>query len=223
MSASIHCGFSIRPLLSGALLAVFLLSLPGAGAALLAREYSRGALAEGTRWENPYYVINSGVAGPVVLITGGMHGNEPAGSRAAEQIVHWNIVRGRVVIVPRTNTPGLKANTRFMPGVDKPANNLNRNFPGTGAPDVARSVPGKALWELARELRPQWVFDLHEGFDFHIANKGSVGSSVIYLDSPETRKVATLLIDEVNPTITEPKRKFVHISGGPVNTGLARA
>ena len=223
MSASIYCGFSIRPLLSGALLVVFLLSLPGAGAALLAREYSRGALAEGTRWENPYYVIDSGVDGPVVLITGGMHGNEPAGSRAAEQIVHWDIVRGRVVIVPRTNTPGLKANTRFMPGVDKPANNLNRNFPGTGAPDVARSVPGKALWELARELRPQWVFDLHEGFDFHIANKGSVGSSVIYLDSPETRKVATLLIDEVNPTITDPKRKFVHISGGPVNTGLARA
>ena len=168
-------------------------------------------------------MIDSGVEGPVVLITGGMHGNEPAGSRAAEQLVHWNIVRGRVVIVPRTNTPGLKANTRFMPGVDKPANNLNRNFPGTAAPDVARSVPGKALWELARKLRPQWVFDLHEGFDFHIANKGSVGSSVIYLDSPETRKVATLLIDEVNPTITDPKRKFVHISGGPVNTGLARA
>ena len=78
MSASVYCGFSIRPLLSGALFVVFLLSLSGGGAALFAREYSRGALAEGTRWENPYYVIDSGVEGPVVLITGGMHGNELA-------------------------------------------------------------------------------------------------------------------------------------------------
>ncbi|MFP6739282.1 MAG: BPL-N domain-containing protein [Planctomycetota bacterium] len=208
---------------NGFLLAAGFLYLFSVALSLPALEYSRGLLAEGTRWENPYYVIESGVDGPVVLITGGMHGNEPAGSRAAEQIVHWKITRGRVVIAPRTNTPGLKANTRFMPGVDKPANNLNRNFPATGAPDQARSVPGKALWELARKVKPGWVFDLHEGFDFNIANKGSVGSSVIYLDSPGTRKVATLLIDEVNSTITDPKRKFVHISGGPVNTGLARA
>ena len=205
------------------LLAAGFLYLWSVALSLPALEYSRGVLAEGTRWENPYYVIDSGVDGPVVLITGGMHGNEPAGSRAAEQIVHWKITRGRVVIAPRTNTPGLEANTRFMPGVDKPANNLNRNFPATGAPDMARSVPGRALWELARKLKPGWVFDLHEGFDFNIANKGSVGSSVIYLRSPETSKVASLLIDEVNSTITDPKRKFVHISGGPVNTGLARA
>ena len=207
----------------GFLLAAGFLYLLCVALPLSAAEYTRGLLAEGTRWENPYYVIESGVEGPVVLITGGMHGNEPAGSRAAEQIVHWKITRGRVVIAPRTNTPGLKANTRFMPGVDKPANNLNRNFPATGAPDMARSVPGRALWELARKVRPGWVFDLHEGFDFNIANKGSVGSSVIYLDSPETRKLAGLLIDQVNSTISDPKRKFVHISGGPVNTGLARA
>lgn len=223
MQTGSRCGFESRPLRGRLIFFIWLLCLPGVASSALAVEYSRGVLAKGTRWENPYYVLDSGAEGPVVLITGGMHGNEPAGSRAAEQLVHWNIIRGRVVIVPRTNTPGLHKNTRFMPGVDKPANNLNRNFPGTGAPDVARSIPGKALWELAKKVRPQWVFDLHEGFDFHIANKGSVGSSVIYLDSPETRKVATLLIDEVNPTIADPKRKFVHISGGPVNTGLARA
>ncbi|MBL04915.1 MAG: hypothetical protein CMJ99_04695 [Planctomycetes bacterium] len=220
---SLQLRVSAAPSPAGFLRVACLLLLLVAAPFSFAREYSRGVLAEGTRWENPYYVIESGVDGPVVLITGGMHGNEPAGSRAAEQIVHWKITRGRVVIAPRTNTPGLAANTRFMPGVKEPVNNLNRNFPGTEGPDAARSIPGKALWELARKIEPEWVFDLHEGFDFHIANKGSVGSSVIYLGSPETREVATLLIDEVNSTITDPMRKFVHISGGPVNTGLARA
>ena len=220
---SFHLRVSAAPSPAGFLKAICLFFLLAAAPFISAGEYSRGVLAEGTRWENPYYVIDSGVEGPVVLITGGMHGNEPAGSRAAEQIVHWKITRGRVVVAPRTNTPGLEANTRYMPGVEKPANNLNRNFPGTGTPDAARSVPGKALWELARKVKPEWVFDLHEGFGFHISNTGSVGSSVMYLDSPETREVATLLIDEVNSTITDPKHKFVHISGGPVNTGLARA
>ena len=50
-----------------------------------------GLIAEKTEWENPYDVIDSGVEGPTLPITGGLHGNEPAGNRAAEQIRHWPI------------------------------------------------------------------------------------------------------------------------------------
>ena len=45
---------------------------------------SSGVLAKGTQWETAFYQRDSGVDGPVVLVTGGIHGNEPAGARAAE-------------------------------------------------------------------------------------------------------------------------------------------
>ncbi|MEZ5299670.1 MAG: hypothetical protein R3F11_03220 [Verrucomicrobiales bacterium] len=42
----------------------------------------------GRNGETPYYVADSGEPGPTVLITGGIHGNEPAGAAAAAQIRH---------------------------------------------------------------------------------------------------------------------------------------
>jgi len=62
--------------------------------------HTHGLLAEGTVWENPYYIIDSGVAGPTLLLTAGLHGNEPAGYWAAEQIRHWPLARGRLIVVP---------------------------------------------------------------------------------------------------------------------------
>ncbi|MBM4089335.1 MAG: hypothetical protein FJ276_07885 [Planctomycetes bacterium] len=82
-----------------------LLLLAGAARGELRR--GSGLIAEKTEWENPYYVVESPVDGPTVLITAGLHGNEPAGSRAAEQIRHWPIRRGRLIVVPRVNAPGL--------------------------------------------------------------------------------------------------------------------
>ena len=68
-----------------------------------------GTLGAGTTWETPWYVIDSGHDGPTVLITGGVHGNEPAGYRAAEQIRDWPISRGKLVVMPQINRLGLAA------------------------------------------------------------------------------------------------------------------
>ncbi|HJO52894.1 MAG TPA: succinylglutamate desuccinylase/aspartoacylase family protein, partial [Verrucomicrobiota bacterium] len=84
--------------------------------ALAAETISSGVLAKGTQWETTFYRRDSGVDGPVVLVTGGIHGNEPAGARAAEQVRHWPIKKGRLIVVPRANIPGLKAGTRHLPG-----------------------------------------------------------------------------------------------------------
>ena len=59
-----------------------------------AEKFSTGLLAKGTDWETPFYQRDSGIEGSIVFITGGIHGNEPAGARAAEQIRHWPIKRG---------------------------------------------------------------------------------------------------------------------------------
>lgn len=183
-----------------------------------------GLIAEGTVWENPYYVLDSGVEGPTLLIAAGLHGNEPAGYRAAEQIRHWQIQRGKLIVVPRVNTPGLKENTRWLPGESKELRNANRNFPKSGEPNEARSALIKALWKFMQEQKPDWVADLHEGIDFNIVNSDSVGSSIIYFDTPEMRELAAKIRTDVNSTVDDPHRKFVLRSkSGPINSGLVRA
>jgi predicted deacylase/glutamine amidotransferase-like uncharacterized protein len=186
--------------------------------------HSRGLIAEGTGWENPYYIIDSAVQGPTLLITAGLHGNEPAGYWAAEQIRHWPVERGKLIVVPSVNNPGLRQKTRWLPGEPPASRNANRNFPKSGGPDVASSLPVQALWEFIEEQRPDWVIDLHEGFDFHVVNPKSDGSMVIYFRTPEMEALASRICQEVNATIEDPNRKIVRpASGGPIDGGLVRA
>ena len=196
--------------------------LVGAAQAEISR--TSGLIAEGTKWENPYYIVDSGVEGPTLLITGGLHGNEPAGYRAAEQIRHWPVRRGKLIVVPQVNTPGLKQNTRWLPSESKELRNANRNFPKSGEPNKARSVPINTLWEFVQEQQPDWVVDLHEGYDFNIANSKSDGSSIIYFNTPEMQQLAAKIHNDVNATIDDPDRKIVKRSkSGPVDGGLVRA
>lgn len=183
-------------------------------------------LSAGTPWETAGYEIESGVEGPVLLLTGGMHGNEPAGYRAAEQIRHWPIRRGRLIVVPQVNKLGVAANQRWLPTFreDKRLRDPNRNFPQEEEPDEAETVPCQALWQLAHRVKPTWVIDLHEGFDFHIANQKSVGSSLIYLKSSLTEPIALRVQEAVNATIEEEQRKFVLLDrNGPVKGSFVRA
>ncbi|MEC9054226.1 MAG: succinylglutamate desuccinylase/aspartoacylase family protein, partial [Verrucomicrobiota bacterium] len=105
-----------------------------------------GILAAGTKWETPYHVIKGPRPGPTVFLTGGLHGNEPAGARAADQIRHWPILRGRLVVLPRANRPGLKAGTRHLPELPREKADLNRNFPRTGEKNEASSLIGREIW-----------------------------------------------------------------------------
>ncbi|NQT37002.1 MAG: succinylglutamate desuccinylase/aspartoacylase family protein [Planctomycetes bacterium] len=218
----VRTGRASRTLRSLLLHVLVLTLLAGAARAEVGR--TSGLIAENTEWENPYYIIDSGVEGPTLLITGGLHGNEPAGYRAAEQIRHWPIRRGKLVVVPQVNRPGLKQNTRWLPGESEKLRNANRNFPKAGEPNGARSVPVKALWEFMQAQEPDWVVDLHEGYDFHVANPKSDGSSIIYFDTPEMQALAAKIHDDVNATIDDPDRKIVkRFSSGPINGGLVRA
>ncbi len=204
--------------------AILLLSTATLAPASAAEERSSGTLAAGTRWETGWYMIQSDVPGPTVLITGGIHGDEPAGAQAAEQIRHWPILKGRLIVIPRANVPGLKANKRLMPGVKEEENNLNRDFPKAGneAGTEAKGEIAKELWTFVSGQHPDWVIDLHEGFDFHEAESDSVGSSIIDSNSEAANAAAPAMLAAVNAPIKDAKRRFVNL-GPPVDGSLARA
>ena len=200
--------------LIAAILAVFLASglLPAA------------ELAAGTKWATPYYIVEGAQPGPTVLLTGGLHGDEPAGARAAEQIRHWPITRGRLVIVPRANEPGLAAGTRHLPGIPRGEHDLNRNFPRSDETAEARTVIARAIWKLARKEHPDWVIDLHEGYHFHQIQPKSVGSTILDANSGTgiNMSVVSRMLEAINGTVPEEKKRFVRLRG-TANGSLARA
>jgi predicted deacylase len=180
-----------------------------------------GVVAAGTPAATPFYVCDSGVSGPTVVITAGIHGDEPAGSVAADQIRNWPITRGKMVVLPRANVVALNAGKRLTPGAEPAEDNLNRNFP-SAADEAARGALASNLWAFVATQRPDWLVDLHEGSDFNRQTNSSVGSSVIAGASPVARAEAVALQAAVNATVTNAARHFT-LLGPPVAGSLARA
>ena len=184
-----------------------------------------GVLGERTAWATPWYVVDGKDPGSVVFLTGGVHGNEPAGSHAAEQIRHWPVRRGRLIVVPKVNTLGLAAQTRWFPPLkeDTAQRDLNRNFP-TSDREFPQSPVAEALWELVESQKPDFVIDLHEGFDFHRSNSESVGSSIIFSKSDKRMVLAEKMVATVNATVENPQRQFELLSrSGAAKGSLVRA
>ena len=153
--------------------------------------------------------MDSGQAGPTVFIGGGAHGDEPAGAAAAEAIRHWPIVRGKLVVVPRANVPALKANKRSIPGAPRAEGNLNRNYPLSSS-DTPRGTPAREIWALVLEQQPDWLLDLHEGYDFHQVNSNSIGSSILGSAHTNCETAGRLMLKAINDTIPEPELKFIY-------------
>ena len=184
--------------------------------------YRSGILGEGQAWQTEWYAYESGISGPVVMVVGGIHGNEPAGARAALQIRNWTVDQGKLIVIPRANQLGLKANTRWIPEFrnDRKLRDLNRNFPRSGDPSTQTEIAA-GIWEFVEQQKPDWFFDLHEGFDFHRLNQKSVGSSVITF--PGETQFAKQLADAANHHISENRQFSVLSKSGPANGSIARA
>ena len=182
---------------------------------------SSDSIAVGTEWETPYYRIESGKPGPTVMIVGGVHGNEPAGAYAAEQIRHWTIRRGTLVVLPCANRLGRAANIRYVPDRPMEERDLNRNFPRPTT-KTTRGVLAGEIWKLTLAVKPDWVLDLHEGYEFNVSHKPpkgkkrSVGTSLIYLRTAEIQPLVDRMLNSVNLTIIDKDRRFVPLGRGPV-------
>jgi predicted deacylase len=202
---------------------IYLICLPGLALAATPELSTTNTLLAGTRFATEWYLHDSGMPGPTIFIVGGVHGNEPAGAVSAEVIRQWSLAKGKLVIVPRANVPGLVAKKRLIPGLQTNLSNLNRNYPRAAkADDSPRGEPAVAIWNLALQSQPDWVLDLHEGFDFHQVNEKSVGSSIINFPNPKGVVAADLMLSAVNREISDEKLKFIR-RDMPIEGSLARA
>lgn len=112
----------------------------------------------------PVFIRSSMVDGPVVLISGGVHGDEINGIATAKKILQafdeeLILLRGTLIIIPLVNIYGFLSNSRTFPD----GRDLNRSFPGSKKGSLASRIASI----LSEDILPLIDF----GIDFHTGGR----------------------------------------------------
>ncbi len=175
-------------------------------------------LAPGTKYATALYVIDSGKPGPVVMIVGGVHGNEPAGYTAATEIGDWEIRTGTLLVLPEANKLADDKKIRYLSS----EGDLNRSFPKSSSQTPSNTL-SKAIWNAMKTYDVDWLMDMHEGYDYYKnPSTSSVGQTLIYYPNKSTNAVSSKIISSLNQNITTSYKKFSLLQY-PAKGSLARA
>ena len=90
---------------------------PGPGVSATTRLSAFGKGLAGTPGDTPVYVLRGPTPGGTVLVLGGTHGNEIAGSVAAVVLVERaRVTRGRLIVIPNANNSAVSYPDPVKPG-----------------------------------------------------------------------------------------------------------
>jgi uncharacterized protein len=112
----------------------------------------------------PIFIRSSKNEGPVILISGGVHGDEINGVVTAKKFLEeidkgLELLKGTLVIIPLVNIYGFLSNSRTFPD----GRDLNRSFPG----NKRGSLASRIAYILSSEIIPQ----IDYGIDFHTGGR----------------------------------------------------
>ena len=106
----------------------------------------------------PVRVIRAKQDGPVLMLSGGMHGDEINGIEIVRRMIAKNLIipeTGTVIAVPLMNVYGFIQNVRGVPD----GKDINRSFPGVKGGSLAKLV----AYSIMKQLIPA----IDYGIDFH--------------------------------------------------------
>jgi hypothetical protein len=175
-------------------------------------------LAKGTVYATDMYIIRSGKPGPVVMIVGGVHGNEPAGYIAAGRMTNTEIKKGTLIVLPKANKRAVEHKVRYYKG----HGDLNRDFP-TSKYDTPDGTVARAIWSAVKKYDVDYLMDMHEGYNYSkLKSSSSVGQSLIYYPTGYFRSTVSSIVYRVNSYISTNYKEF-SLLRYPVRGSLTRA
>ncbi|HLF71063.1 MAG TPA: succinylglutamate desuccinylase/aspartoacylase family protein [Dehalococcoidia bacterium] len=167
-------------------------------------------LLPGTPSETPAYVFGTGLPGKVVMALGGVHGNEPGGWQAAEQLAdRFRPVQGAFIIIPRANKLAI---TDFVRTTDQ-LGDLNRLYPGAqdGLPMAQMAY---SIVDLVREFHVAVLVDMHESWAFYKdrSQNGTafLGQTVATYPAEPGMTLGRNVVDAVNGRILGAQEEFTY-------------
>jgi len=155
-----------------------------------------------TDYKLEVYTIEGKEKGPVVLIIGGIHGDETSTIEAAEEYTKAKITKGTLIVVPRTNLPAITKNVRMI------NQDMNRVFFDKEIEDAYEYKVVAKIKELVEKA--DLVINLHEGHGFYSRTKSGMGQSVV-ADSDKVLNLKTTALAAIkimNKNIKQKKYYF---------------
>lgn len=110
----------------------------------------------------PVFIKRSKEDGPVVLISGGVHGDEINGIVAVRRMLEEDVIhpiKGTIIFIPLVNIYGFLSNSRTFPD----GRDLNRSFPGSRKGSLASQI----AYILMNDVIPMVDY----GLDFHTGGR----------------------------------------------------
>lgn len=115
-------------------------------------------LANATRMDLPVHVVHGREAGPVMFISGVVHGDEILGLEIVRRVLAQDAlksIKGTLLAIPIVNAFGFLNHSRYMPD----RRDLNRSFPGSDQGSLASLLADLFFREVVK--RSQYGIDLH--------------------------------------------------------------
>ncbi|MAE39049.1 MAG: hypothetical protein CL969_05455 [Euryarchaeota archaeon] len=120
----------------------------------------------GENWATPITVLHGARPGPVITVTGAIHGDELVGPLACSMLCQESMtgpgrpldpsaMAGTLRIIPVLNPPGYRRLSRYFPD----GRDLNRQFPGSSDGNTTSRVADK-IWENLI-INTDYLIDLH--------------------------------------------------------------
>ncbi len=156
-----------------------------------------------------YFIYGSSTPNnKTILILGGIHGNEPAGSKAIYQLMNdlnTNKIttKNKLILIPCVNYCALQLNIRYLLGIG----DLNRKFP------ISKDYKENNLHPVIKKLLilikdADIILDFHEGWGFYKEKNGSIGSTLTPSNTKNSLDYANYLYNTLNNKITDVNKKF---------------
>ncbi len=123
------------------------------------------ALAKVNKAENASHLdfsfFKKGDEGPVLLVIGGIQGDEPGGFSAATLIAtRYSVKKGSLWVVPNLNFPSIIKSSRGIHG------DMNRKFAALDSKDPQYNIVSR-IQEIIRDPRVCLVLNLHDGSGYY--------------------------------------------------------
>jgi len=166
-----------------------------------------------------YYIYDTDVPGPTILMIGGTHGNEPAGSisikNLQKKINNKNVIlnKGKLILIPELNSFALRLNIRSIPFIG----DMNRKYP-SNANEISDNCIINQIIQIIENT--DIVIDFHEGWGYHKINKNSIGSTITPTNTDLSKNIASIIQKKLNNTISDENKKFEVINSTTENTSI---
>jgi predicted deacylase len=120
----------------------------------------------GDSWPTSVCILHGKRPGPVVTITGAIHGDELTGPSVCSHLLSETLtckggpldpdkIAGTIRIVPVLNPPGFSSNSRYLPD----GRDMNREFPGRRTGNTTQRVAYRVYHSLIKDT--DYIIDLH--------------------------------------------------------------